>query len=220
MKLHPPDPDWWQYRIPRLPPPPKPWYALVLDRTIPYFANWLDAKGNVLFPPSPGTDPALIAQATRLSRRPGYEALLDGWRLTTTDAVNLMFRRKDLPPVFEDALDFTAFALDQFKERTDRDGASLVILSTHRMGMFRPAFDRLRAMAESRGIPVIDQYDYILRHGAEPEDAQWAHDAHWNAAGHRWAAEALLEYLKRNRDVCDGPIGTAEPDPATKRPSR
>ena len=109
----------------------------------------------------------------------------------------------DLPPVYEDALDFTAFALDRFRERADRDGAALVILSSHTMGTRGDlGFDRLAALAESRGIPVIDQYDYITRQGARPGDAIWAHDGHWNAAGHRWAAEALFEYLKRNQAIC------------------
>ena len=60
-------------------------------------------------------------------------------------------------------------------------------------------------MAAASGIPIIDQADYILRQGAELEDAQWRHDNHRNATGHRWAAEVLLEWLKDNEDVCDGP---------------
>ena len=62
----------------------------------------------------------------------------------------------------------------------------------------------MNEMAEARGIPVIDLQDYVLRQGAAPKDAQWAHDYHWNAAGHRWAAEVLLEYLKRNQEICGG----------------
>ncbi len=205
MTLRPPHPDW-QYRLP-LPPLPlaKPWYRRVLGRMtrFSYFANWLVAKNDALFPPD--TDPRLSARAELLSRRPGYESLLDGWQPTTREGIVETFDEEDLPPVFEEALDFTAFALDQFKERTDRDGVSLVILSTPRMGTGGdPAFDCLHAMAEARGIPVINQYDYILRQGAEPEDAQWTHDGHWNPAGHRWAAEALLEYLKQNQEICAG----------------
>ncbi len=168
------------------------------------FANWLDAKRPTFS--SDDADPRLVAQVALLSRRPppDYAALLDGWRPTTREGLGDPFlHTQDLPPVYEDALDFTAFALDQFRERADRDGTAVVILSSHTMGTRGDlGFDRLTALAESRGIPVINQYDYITRQGAEPRDAIWAHDSHWNAAGHRWAAEALLEYLKQNQAVC------------------
>lgn len=106
-------------------------------------------------------------------------------------------------PFYEEALAFTAFGLDQFKERAVRDGAALVILATHRMHRFGGGiFARMSEMAAERGIPVIDQGDYIHRQGAELDDAGWAHDDHWSPTGHQWAAEALLEYLKQNQDVC------------------
>ena len=165
------------------------------------FANWLDAKRPTS---SDDADPGLVAQVALLSRRsPGYAALLDGWRPTTREGVDDPFlHTQDLPPVYEDALDFTGFALDRFRERADRDGAALVILSIHHMGTRgHLGFDRLATLAESRGIPIIDQHDYITRQGARPRDAIWAHDGHWNAAG-RWAAEALLEYLKENQATC------------------
>ncbi len=202
IRLRPPHPDG-QYGLPL--PDPYPLYMRVLRRMtwFSYFANWLDAKINALFPPDP--HPVMIARAELLSLRPRYASLLAGWQPTTRGSIDEMFAAKDLPPVFEEALDFMAFALDQFKERADRDGVSLVILSTHTMGTRgHPAFERMKTMAEARGIPVIDQYDYILRQGADPEDARWAHDDHWNADGHRWAAEALLEYLQRNPAVCAG----------------
>ncbi len=108
---------------------------------------------------------------------------------------------------------FTAFALDQFKERAERDGASLVILTTYTTGTRgHPIFDRLNAMAEARGIPVIDQYDYIRRQGADPEsDARWTYDDHWNVNGHQWAAEALLKYIKENPEVCTRPTDAGMP---------
>ena len=30
------------------------------------------------------------------------------------------------------------------------------------------------------------------------------HDDHWNAAGHRWAAEALFDYLEQHPETCGG----------------
>ena len=107
----------------------------------------------------------------------------------------------------EVSLEATAFALDRFKKYTSRDGASLAILTSHtirRRG--ERMFDRLRAMADERGIPVIDQYDYIIRKGGRIEDAHWTHDDHWNAAGHRWAAEALFDYLEQHPETCGGAV--------------
>ena len=178
----------------------------VMDRLIRMypFAKWLNAKTHALFPDD--TDLELIAHVALLSRRsPRYAALLGGWRPTTREHINDPFLyARDLPAIHEDALDFTAFALDQFKERADRDGAALVILSSHYIGTRGDLpFDRLAALAEPRGIPVIDYNDYVLRQGAEPRrDTRWEHDGHWNAAGHRWAAEALIEYLEQNQDIC------------------
>ncbi len=198
MKLRPPDPDWRKYRLSRRRHMPVVKQVVRMS----YFASWLYNKRGALFPLD--SDPQLIARAELLSQRPGYELLLDDWQPTTRAATHPTFAEKELPPVFEEALHFTAFALDQFKERAERDGGSLVILATHRMKFpWSGMFDQMKAMAEARRIPVIDQHDYILRQGAKPKDAQWAHDAHWNAAGHQWAAEALLEYLKRNPEVCD-----------------
>ena len=99
--------------------------------------------------------------------------------------------------------DIMGFALDQFKMRADRDGAALVVLATsHLFGSRRKHFEALRALAEPRGIPVIDQYAYIVRQGGDPADARWPHDVHWSRAGHRWAAQALLEWLRRHEEVC------------------
>ena len=166
-------------------------------------ASWLRRK--TLTGPRPAPD--LLSWVELVSRRsPRHAALLDGWRPMTRSGIDEPFfasTEEDLPAVHKDALDFTAFAFDQFRERAERDGAALAILSIHAMRTFGDAgFDRLAALAEPRGIPVIDQYDHMLRQGADWRDAEWAHDGHWNAAGHRWAAEAVLEWLKRNQDVC------------------
>ena len=200
MRLLPPDPDGGR----RLPYAKTSLYLMKRKyrpkRMFPrsYFAKWLDAKLRVANIGGYSYD---LAEEFRL--RPGYESLLGGWQPKPGQTVMQVFNHKDLPPFFEAALDFTAFGLDQFKQRANRDGVQLVILSTHTMGSRGdPAYDRLHTLATARGIPVIDQSDYIRRQGAEPKDARWRHGIHWNAAGHQWAAEALLEYLKQNPAVC------------------
>ena len=138
------------------------------------------------------------------NRYPHYATLLKGLTATTPNPPDETPYGKVSRPLYEEAVEFTAFALDQFKTRTERDGVQLVILSVHHMSTRgSPSFDRLNALADARGIPVINQYDYILRQGADPADAHWAHDNHWNPTGHRWAAEALLEYLEQHPEVCD-----------------
>ena len=194
MRLLPPHPDAARYRW-----GPKPSRLFRWS----YFATWLRRK---LYRLGVSFD---LKKEGALRLHPGYESLLGGRQLTTEQLIsgtNLafdVFNQKDLPPVFEAALDFTAFGLDQFKERADRDGVSLVILSTSDMGSRGdPAFDRLNALATARGIPVIDQTDYIRRQGFKRSKARWERNYHWNAAGHQWAAEAMLEYLERNPAVC------------------
>ena len=131
--------------------------------------------------------------------------------------VRRTFARNELHPLFEDGLQYTRFALDQFKQRADRDRAKLVILASHTLKINDPIFFKLMSkMAATLGIPVIDQSDYILRQGATLSDTQWPHDRHWNPAGHQWAAEALLEYIEEHPTICDRPTGPGarlEPTP-------
>lgn len=111
----------------------------------------------------------------------------------------------DDSPRSGETLAFTAFGLDEFRKRADRDGVSLVILATHSLGTRGDVlFDRVSALAEARDIPVVDQHDYIRRRGGLVREAYWEHDYHWNPQGHRWAAESLLEYIAMNPDVCGG----------------
>ena len=225
-ELRPPDPDYEAFR---LPPPPSQTQSFVesflkraadpgqYDGTMyyhfakweqeavkhSYFARWLDAKITMIFI-AETHDPRLIWHSELLSRRPRYSTLLQEWTPTTYGNMRAPFGNSDLPPVFEEALAYTRFGLEQFKRRAERDGANLVILSTHSMRAFGDLpFNRMSAMADALDIPVIDQRDYIVRIGANPKDSQWNHDAHWNRDGHRWAAEALLEWLKDNQDACD-----------------
>ncbi len=217
ITLRPPHPPFPESRLAAMASTSPPWYSRVMDRLngMSPLAKWLGVKKSAWFPAD--IDPELIAWVELLSRRsPRYAALFDGWRPMTRGHIQEPFLyAQDLPPVYEDALDFTGFALDQFRERADRDGAALVILTSNYMGTRGDlGFDRLTALAEARGIPVIDYHDYVLRQGAEPRrDARWERDFHWNIAGHRWAAEALLEYLKANQEICTRRKSPTSPPP-------
>ena len=193
-----------QLSFPSSPRPQASWAARAMNELAArsWLAFWLRAEKRALFP---SVDPVFIRAVEALRRQPGYAALLEGWRPTGIHAMILVFARRDLPPFFEDALQYTRFALEQFRQRADRDGAKLVILASHTLTFYGSRlFERLSEMAATLGIPVIDQADYILRQGAKLGDARWRHDYHWNLAGHRWAAEALLEYLDEHPAICDG----------------
>ena len=217
MKLRPPYPDWQRFRLPT----PSVsffmrWSYFVQDvirfgqgfnRRVSLFMRWSyfvqEVCNNIstLFPFY--RDPQLIDWMKLLSGYPDYESLFNGLQVKTWADIDHQFNKKPLLPFFEKELAFTAFALDQFKERTERDGVSLVILASYTMGTRGHAFfDHMSALTEARGIPVIDEYDYIRRQGAAKRDARWANDYHWNIQGHQWVAEALLEYLKENPEIC------------------
>ena len=208
IALRPPDPLWASLAQP---PSAPAWLSRAAERAIglSYLADWLNAKMRILFPAE--ADPELVPWLESLSAPPDYETLLDGWRYAAPQHLNDGFMKANLSPIYRQALEFTAFALDQFKERARRDGASLIILATHRVAEHgERIFHRLSAMAEARDIPVINQWDYVVRRGGSAAQAIFAHDGHWNALGHQWAAEALLHWLKRNQWVCSSAAAKEE----------
>ena len=172
--------------LPSVSPTPKSWAARAMEvlEDHSWFAFWLRTRKNTLYD---------------LLRSLGY--MKPG-----PASMSEVFARRDLPPLFEEALEYTRFALEQFRQRADRDGAALVILASTSLKTDgrTHTFERLSEMAATLGIPVIDQVDYILRQGAELTDARWPRDPHWNPAGHQWAAEALLEYIEQRPEICDG----------------
>ena len=107
-----------------------------------FLAGWLFTKAVALFHVRLGDDQP--RQAELLRRRPSRARLLNAWRPGLSGKANWRLgalagipedpAKEDLPYFARDALDMTVFALDQFKARTDRDGAVLVILATSGMG--------------------------------------------------------------------------------------
>ena len=205
IKLQPPHPDYQRLIFPQ-----SHYRRVVQYLRWSYFAQGLHNNRSTLFPFY--RDPQLIDWMKLLSGHPDYESLFNRLQVKTWPDIDHQFNKKPLLPFFEKELAFTAFALDQFKERTERDGGSLVILASYTMGTRGHArFDHMSALAEARGIPVIDEYDYIRRQGGEIQEAHWAHDPHWNIQGHQWVAEALLEYLKGNPEICTRPADKGTP---------
>ncbi len=143
------------------------------------------------------------ARADAISGHPRHGDFAEGWNPASESPEHTTYLLdENPPPVFREALDVMVFALRQFRERAERDGAGLIILATHDLkGEGAPRFDLLFELGG--GIPVISQYDHIIAAGGAVRDAAWPNDGHWNATGHQWAAEAIWGWLKANPEVCD-----------------
>ena len=156
FRLRPPDPDYRRFRLPQLSrprsTPPRMSFISYGIRAFlhkSYFWTWWGTKRILLFnDPDIAAYPRRVARAELLSRRPAYASLLDGWRPVSRGRVHIrpanedppsfftFFREGNTSPFYKEALAFTAFGLDEFKERAERDGAALVILATHRNVLF------------------------------------------------------------------------------------
>ncbi len=140
-----------------------------------------------------------------ISKDPKYSGVFDGWDPEEAD-MDSVFTRENLPPLFEEAIAMTGHAFDEFQERAGRDGFGLLVFSeTHASKVYdgkRLSHDRLKKLLADRGIPLIDQYDYITAKGLDLSALSFPRDRHWNEQGHEWAAEALLEYFKDHPEVC------------------
>ena len=216
FRLRPPDPDYRQFRL-NDSSVPSLWTTPTPVTPPSLFRSWLSAR---IASRTDALENPLYAQRLRwlelLSQRPTRAPLFDERQsalktlrrilvpAAPIQQINLLFAEENDGPLYTETLAFTAFALDEFKKRAERDGAALVILAQHAARRYGGrVLARLNELAAERRIPVVDHADFINRQGAELRDAEWAHDGHWNLAGHRWAAEALLEYLKQNQELCE-----------------
>ena len=217
--LYPPDPEFQKYSI--IFPPSNPMIDQINIFPNTFFGSWLSLRlKRVLLSYMlhyVSRNERLTERVNALRDRPQYAALTVDWKPLTWGKILRSFEQNKPIKALQNSLDFTAFSLDQFKARADQDGVSLAILATDSMSTLRmnlskgiegrAPIDSLREMAVTRGIPVIDMYDYLVRQGRRVEDSiaamHFERDPHWNEVGHRIAAEAVLEYLKENTRVCE-----------------
>ena len=183
ITLRPPDPAWRMLPI-SFGPPESP------------VLRWLRRKtGRVPDPAAELTpDPRRRLVIELLAQDPRYQSIIEA-HLSRGSKSSLAGS-----PLFEEAIEFTAFALDEFQRRVAADGASLWLLLTSTVrGPLRVVVE---ALAEARGIPVVSHHDYLVRQGRKPKDGSFASDIHWTPTGHQWVAEALLERLRQRPEVC------------------
>ena len=154
-------------------------------------------------------------RAELLAQDPRYQSVIEAYLKGAPESLSaddhgpklLELLQDPTLPLFREAVEFTAFALDEFQRRVAADGASLwLLLATSRRMQLGDASDPRRVivedLAEARGIPVVSMHDYLVRQGRKLGDGTFAADGHWNPTGHRWVAEALLERLRQHPEVC------------------
>ena len=156
-------------------------------------------------------------RAELLAQDPRYQSIIEAYLSRAPESLpadghdrklNELLQDPTLP-LFGEAVEFTAFALDEFQRRVAADGASLWLLlatSARWWSQLGDASDPLRAvvedLAEARGIPIVSLHDYLVRQGRKLRDGTFSSDGHWNPTGHQWVAEALLERLRQRPEVC------------------
>ena len=207
IELRPPDPNWRSLEVSADYPLPVAASRFLTRRSL--FYRYLNVKFSLLGDEYAEWNTNFQERMALLRQRPHYESAFQGWEDKTSSQIQWLAVSENPPPVFKEALEFTGFALDEFKRRADRDGVHLVILAiAHHLGdSGNPFWIKLNDLAEPRGIPVLSQYAHIARHGGDIKDAHWPYDSHWTPTGHQWAAEVLLDYLKQNPELCVYPDG-------------
>ena len=158
----------------------------------------------------------LIARIKYLSQNAEIAHDLAGWRFPEDAGLDLMFFAESMPKVFNDALKYTRHTIKVFKQHGKRGKFHVVLATTPNVSYYPGAgtavqdsvtFDRkivkerqlqrMKAIANDIDLPFVDLMPYILKHG-DFFDARFPYDGHWNETGHKWIAEAFVEYLTKN----------------------
>lgn len=177
-----------------------------------YHYHWVWLQLTKRFPSlnsieGPALEAQILDRVKQLGNDPALAPAFAGWdnRFVNMDNV---FYEEHLPPLFAEALEATRFALQEFKRRADSDGFQLVVLAASQLTYYSPdknnfAYNRLQQITRDLGIPLVDQYAFIVGHGGDPIDAQFKRDGHWTEKAHQWAAEATMEFLEKNKTICE-----------------
>jgi lysophospholipase L1-like esterase len=132
-----------------------------------------------------------------------YKAKLEGWNPAPSEVASLdfvFFNPGPLPPAFEEAVALTRCSFQEWKRLAEREGLPLIAVAAP--GLTGTESDktgylqRVLSILDESKIPLLNLYPEFVKRGNVP-DAHLKFDGHWTVTGHRWAAEAISDYLGR-----------------------
>lgn len=148
----------------------------------------------------------VLSRAHTLKRMKETGTQMTTWRDEYAANLDGDFRNLADNAMYLEATQLTEYAIREFQKRAREDNAELAILAASQMRLINHngsnrSFEVLKAIAEKLTIRLIDQYDFIVASGGNPIDAQFKHDGHWSKQGHKWASDAVLNFIKGSR-IC------------------
>lgn len=194
-----------------------------------YFYKWIYLSAYGLIPfiqkfEFPLYSDQIKYRAQQFLENPEVAKKMQGWSDDFANDIDKLIYRRKLPEIYSKANVFTEFALKEWKRRADNDGAKIVILLTSGFTLgaanltdesseelnvvakakknAKYAKKRIQDMADEFNIPLLDQFEYIVKIGGDPLKASFKHDGHWTVQGHQWASDVIWEYLDEHKDIC------------------
>lgn len=138
---------------------------------------------------------------------PFIKEKLEDWNYPKDLGLNTMYYAEKMPQVFEESMKLTDLCFSELKRRTAENKSKLIIASGtfFKNGNIEPEkygrkcdpdgfFKKLKKLTDKHSIPLIDLYEEFLKRGTI-EETRWRYDSHFNKTGHRWAADAIQDYI-------------------------
>jgi hypothetical protein len=199
--LQPIDPNFDSHTLLNTNGSPAKWHRWL--HRLSYFYRWVFAQMKIQNPAATaqltGTEDVnklYVDRAEQLVRlSPEYARKLSGWDMRKFPKFNQMFQQEPLIELFQDAIDYTEFAFDQFYQRIRRDNARPVVISA--FNVEGRHLKRLNHMLDERAIEHASQADAVVAQKIDRRKLHFSRDGHWNAEGHRHAAVMLLDWFAK-----------------------
>jgi hypothetical protein len=96
----------------------------------------------------------------------------------------------------------TRCSFAEWKRLAEQNGLPLVVVVAAAVRGYEPAIEkngqtqRISGILGDLNVPLLDLYPGFIKRGSMI-DAHFKFDGHWTPTGHKWTAEAIFEYLKR-----------------------